>query len=152
MRRQVTPSVAVASIRGIFVFLFLFHHIHIIHSAGRTDFLTGHLYIHLGLSAILGTEVPPVRWTHHPMFSLSSTSTVGTKCESDFVRVGQICRGMSAIVNYYECAGTQRLSNALEPLSLSTFLKRTTKLHCKANSTYMTSSSLSCRNRTIKDD
>lgn len=105
----------------------------VIPSAGRTGSLSEPLSTHSDSSVILGTGVLPVPPTHNSTTSSSSTSMVGTDYESASVLVGQAPRDPNAIVNYYECAGILHHLTALEPPSLSIFLKHTTRLRCKEN-------------------
>ena len=127
MRRPVTSSIAIASLRGECPQVLFPSSRSLIRSAGKMVSLTGRLYLPLDSSVILGTEAPSALW-HHPLTnSLSSILMAGTNCVSDSVAVEQVLHGPNTIANYYECAGTQHLSTALEPHSLLTFLKHTTK-------------------------
>ena len=78
-------------------------------SVGRTDFLTGPLFIRSDTSVTLGMMETHVLSALPPSFSPLSTSTAGINYESAFANVVLAAFSTSTTASSFACAGTPRL-------------------------------------------
>lgn len=120
-------------------FLKLYRRTHILPSTGRMGSLTEPSCTRLGSYATSGTTGTHAQEDPNTTTSPLLTSTVTTKSGLRSAPATWEQRGMSVTGSYFECAGTQPLSPALEQPFPSTFSKHITNLPFKENSTYTTS-------------